>query len=441
MQVKPEIRFINHASIQVITEEVNIVFDPWYWGKVFNETWSLLSEGHHNLKSGITHILVSHEHPDHLSFFTLKSLKEKGLLSKDCQLIFPARSDSSVRRAIEKLGIDYREVGRGKINSLKLSEQVECVFYGEVEDGDHSIVLSCNGVTILNQNDHYPEISTCHAINQDWPKLDFLFTQFSLAGYYGNQDDPTLISHNGHEFHKQRLIDYSKIFKPKFLCPFASYVYFCDEFNSYLNSFIVTPAEISEIDFGSTQLQLLNFGDIVSDTEAFIRDRNKVNLEILKSCFEQSFQINKSQPVDIVELMNLLEKICTKIPCKFRLAFLVLCRSFKSFKRSLSIEGNSNSRIGRLVRLFRMMGINSRFMYIELSDMDQTLVRVDCLGIQKPSLVNHSQKIDLKIPSRQLFFGMKFPWGVDTVNITGTAQHYTGRADVFMKHIQVKNKR
>ena len=48
----------------------------------------------------------------------------------------------------------------------------------------NTMVFDCKDITIINQNDHYTSINTCKRILNDHKKFDFMFTQFSLAGYY-----------------------------------------------------------------------------------------------------------------------------------------------------------------------------------------------------------------------------------------------------------------
>lgn len=93
------IKFINHACIQIFLENYSILIDPWFCGKVFNESWALLNETKIEdveLKS-VKYIFISHEHPDHLNFFTLKKIYE---INKDCTIIFPFRKDKTVKNVI-----------------------------------------------------------------------------------------------------------------------------------------------------------------------------------------------------------------------------------------------------------------------------------------------------------------------------------------------------
>ena len=72
-----KVKFINHACIQIFYGEFSILIDPWFDGKVFNNSWKLLKDT--DLKNvdftNLKYIVFSHEHPDHLNFDTLKKMK------------------------------------------------------------------------------------------------------------------------------------------------------------------------------------------------------------------------------------------------------------------------------------------------------------------------------------------------------------------------------
>ena len=72
---KTTIQFINHASVRISYEDVSLLSDPWYFGDAFHKGWNLLVEQSTDeimkIINSITHIWISHEHPDHfsISFF------------------------------------------------------------------------------------------------------------------------------------------------------------------------------------------------------------------------------------------------------------------------------------------------------------------------------------------------------------------------------------
>ena len=83
----PKLKFINHASYIIESDDCILLHDPWMEGGAFNDGWSLLAKEFSN-KSLINYLIdskkriciwISHEHGDHfsISFFkeVIKSLK------------------------------------------------------------------------------------------------------------------------------------------------------------------------------------------------------------------------------------------------------------------------------------------------------------------------------------------------------------------------------
>ena len=75
-----KIKIISHASVIVDLGEVKLLTDPWLFGNCFNDGWSLkkanLSEENitQDEINSITHLYLSHEHPDHFHIPSLKNL-------------------------------------------------------------------------------------------------------------------------------------------------------------------------------------------------------------------------------------------------------------------------------------------------------------------------------------------------------------------------------
>jgi L-ascorbate metabolism protein UlaG (beta-lactamase superfamily) len=69
-----KIRFVSHASFSVESHGTALLCDPWLFGKAFNHGWALLSSPATILWEKIDYVWISHQHPDHLHFPTLKSL-------------------------------------------------------------------------------------------------------------------------------------------------------------------------------------------------------------------------------------------------------------------------------------------------------------------------------------------------------------------------------
>ena len=71
-----KVRFVGHAGISVECQNQTILCDPWLVGKVFNNSWALLSPTSPPPFATVDYIWISHEHPDHFSFPSLKSIPD-----------------------------------------------------------------------------------------------------------------------------------------------------------------------------------------------------------------------------------------------------------------------------------------------------------------------------------------------------------------------------
>ena len=63
------VTLVSHASVIIETGSVVLWTDPWLFGRAFNESWALQPEVPRERIEPwlprITHLWVSHEHPDH----------------------------------------------------------------------------------------------------------------------------------------------------------------------------------------------------------------------------------------------------------------------------------------------------------------------------------------------------------------------------------------
>ena len=71
-----KVTMVSHASVLIEAGPIVLLTDPWCMGEVFNEAWSLLCTPAltPTTLQGVTHIWISHEHPDHLHFPTLQAI-------------------------------------------------------------------------------------------------------------------------------------------------------------------------------------------------------------------------------------------------------------------------------------------------------------------------------------------------------------------------------
>jgi UDP-MurNAc hydroxylase len=81
-----KICFVGHANILVESQNQRILCDPWLVGKVFNNGWALVSPPNPPSFSTVDYTWISHEHPDHFNFPSLKSVPTLIKLASRCSI-------------------------------------------------------------------------------------------------------------------------------------------------------------------------------------------------------------------------------------------------------------------------------------------------------------------------------------------------------------------
>ncbi len=237
------VKLINHASAKVRVDDVSIVSDPWYEGSVFHKGWKLL----HELTVEETkihlqntdYIYVSHEHPDHFSpsFFFNKEYKSQ-ILENKIQILFQETKDKRVLNFLKKNDYDVIEVPNNKFIKLKNNVRVKIIKFGYV---DSALIIEGSQERILNLNDcPLNNIDEIKKFRKDHGKFDLLLTQFSYAAWKGNEDNKDFRRSAAQE--KINTIENQfKILECKKVVPFASFIYFSNKLNSFMNDEINKP--------------------------------------------------------------------------------------------------------------------------------------------------------------------------------------------------------
>ena len=76
--IDTKITWVNHAGYVLSHKNINFLVDPWHSGTAFNNGWALLADTYfpEQIAKSITHIWISHEHPDHFSSQNLIQLRK-----------------------------------------------------------------------------------------------------------------------------------------------------------------------------------------------------------------------------------------------------------------------------------------------------------------------------------------------------------------------------
>ena len=233
------VTFINHACVKIALGDAVILCDPWLSGAAFNNGWDLLIPTPMDLSAvmaGVTHIWVSHEHPDH---FVPKFFIDIAPRWKHVPVLFQATRDRRVPSFIESRGFAVTELpdrATRQIGGLRVTCGVSDFYdsWLHVTDGTGSI---------LNLNDCAEgDAGELRNIARLTGPIDMLLTQFSYAAWKGGRAN----AHFRVLAAKRKLDTIAAqiaALKPRRVLPFASFVYFSNEENSYLNDHINRPAD------------------------------------------------------------------------------------------------------------------------------------------------------------------------------------------------------
>ena len=376
-----KVTMLSHASVLLKAGPVSLCTDPWFSGAVFNESWSLLCEPAVTATTlpPLTHIWISHEHPDHLHYPTLKAIPQD---QKDrIVLLYQEHFSSRMVRALRAFGFQaVRELPLGRW--VLIGEGVEVLCYS-VESIDSLLGVRANGVTILNLNDCVLSPQGAVTVARRVGSVDVLLTQFSIAGWAGNPGETDVPSRLG-VLH--RLERYVALFKPKLLIPFASFVYFSHEENRYMNRWVNTPDQVMEfMRSHRTPVQFLANGDSWSSDKGVCMAGDPLGQ------YRQAFAslphrpYRHDPPVATAELLALGTTLVSNVR--------------KAFPRFL----------------LRTLAAPIHFYVDDL----HTSIRFDVTTGDVVAGERSREQCDMALNSQALWYAFKFPWGLGTLNVSG----------------------
>lgn len=234
MPASPTIDWVNHASFVLRRGPVALLCDPWVTGTAFDDGWALCSPSAFGPEviDAITHIWVSHEHPDHFSPASLRSIPEERRSS--IEVLYQPTKDRKVLEFCGKLGFRTRELEARRWTPLGSDVSV---WVAPWSSGDSILGVRTPEATFLNLNDavahHAPTLNLLRK-HLDGVDIDVVMTQFSYANWEGNPDDVERRRRVA-ALKLDAMVAQTQAFEPRYVIPFASFVYFCHEENHYLN--------------------------------------------------------------------------------------------------------------------------------------------------------------------------------------------------------------
>ena len=242
----PTIEFVNHASVIISHEDVSILSDPWFSGTAFHDGWRLMYELQDNeitdILKKITHVYISHEHPDHFrpAFLENKNIKNI-LIDRKVEFLFQNTVDKRVVNFLKKNGYKVWELNENEKINLSDDVQVQIIKY---DFYDSALIIKTPGIKILNLNDcPMREENEINKFRKKHGYFDIVLSQYSYAAWKGGANNK-IYRENAAKEKLESLERQATILNCKTLIPFANFVYFSNELNSYMNDSINTPEKV-----------------------------------------------------------------------------------------------------------------------------------------------------------------------------------------------------
>lgn len=377
----PTFTWVNHASFVLECGDVRLICDPWLDGTIFNHGWRLITPTRFTHKdfAGITHLWYSHQHPDH--FYPPDLRKVDPDVRKEIAVMYHRTIDRKVVRFCRGVGFQ-RQIEMSERRWYRLSPEVE-VCCGTWFERDSWLAVRTPHGTILNINDCLIDApAQARSIAKSVGPVRVLMTQYSYAQWVSNPSQPELRRISARE-HLDRMAMQADIFKPEYIIPFASFVYFCHEENFYLNDHMNQTRDVGRFIEERTRRRpvVLYPGQTwrLGDSHDW-----RVAAEKYEGDFHARVEQGPTVPTKSVPIETLKAGIA---------AFLTRLRQ-------------RNTIVGLIPKITTT---------VRLNDLGCT-VALSWVGLQ---LVDKDQAWDIEMSSDSLYFCLRTPWGSNTLLANG----------------------
>jgi ribonuclease BN (tRNA processing enzyme) len=395
------ITFVNHASVIFSHKNIRLITDPWLFGSAFNNGWELLSQSKFEVNDfeNITHIWFSHEHPDHFHSLVLNKIPEN--IRKKITILFQDTLDHRVAKKCEQL--NFKQVIEMKpIDYISLNDEfkIKCVPNGTYDSWFYAKIADKK---IFNINDCMVDsVLQAKIIKKIVGEVDILLTQFGYASWVGNPEDVKLRKDASLEKLKRIQIQ-DKIFKPKFIIPFASFVRFSHKDNHYMNDQMNKIENVEKFINENTNSApvVLYPGDTWSGKEKI---DNSLAIKKYTNDLQKNLELsNDLQIVEFNELQRLASSYIDNIKKRNNWTFVSLLHKFNFFKTTN--------------------------IFLEDLNMSVSFNLVD--GLEK-SKINKSD-VDIITDSDSISFAFSWDFGVDTLFVNARFRTSGGKIMNFFR--------
>lgn len=388
------IKFINHASIIISNKACSLLSDPWYSDQVFHKGWRLLYENSTEdiltELNRIDYIWISHEHPDHFSVgFFMKFLKQ--IQKNNITILFQETKDKRVLKFLEAKGFIVKEIESNKETSLANNFSIKCIKHGFY---DSMLLCDVDNVKILNLNDcDIKKRDDLNKLSRNVGECDVLVSQFSYAAWKGGEKNLEWRREAAKEKLKTIYLQ-SKKLNVKYTIPFASFIYFSNKKNKYLNDCANRPSSVIEyFKNNNASSQVIT----MKPYDEFSGILNHESTKKARDFWEKLFlKVNELQE-------DSYESIDPSI----------LSESFNKYINR--IQKNNSLKLMKFLRLISPIKIFPSIR-VHLSDINKTFF-IDI--VDNKFIKQNSNESDISLTSEQLNFIFNNTFGFDTLTVNG----------------------
>jgi nitrite reductase/ring-hydroxylating ferredoxin subunit len=143
------LELLAHASFLLRSGEVSLLFDPWFLGDAYWGSWTLWpkNEVSADKLASVTHVVVTHPHPDH---FNLESVDK---LDRSVSFIFPDFLSGIIPNTLRSMGFENISAAPWE-QGMELGDDVSLAFLRpNTVWEDSSVLVRVKDWVWLNQND------------------------------------------------------------------------------------------------------------------------------------------------------------------------------------------------------------------------------------------------------------------------------------------------
>ncbi|MEM9520188.1 MAG: MBL fold metallo-hydrolase [Actinomycetota bacterium] len=234
----PTITMVGHASVVIEAADIVLWTDPWLVSRAFNNSWAIHPAPtiDDELRERVTHIWISHEHPDHFNVPTLKQLAPT--MAKQVEVVMQAHPEQGPVTFLRAQGFSVTELEPGHPSAVGA---VTLTSY-PIGHEDAALMVESNGWTILNLNDCKPTKGEMRRLLGAHGPVDVLLDQFSGAGWNGNPGDAERKRAQAERVRSTLAFHLDEI-DPVWFVPFASFVRFEHAENTHVAEERITVAD------------------------------------------------------------------------------------------------------------------------------------------------------------------------------------------------------